>query len=85
VVIHFTSVFFVSAIALFPAHRTIFFTSLIGATALIGTLVSVVVTIQLVSRSWTEYLQDYLAYGLLPAIAYVALAAAALMIFKEMD
>ena len=43
------------------------------------------VTVQLVSRSWTQYLEDYLAYGLLPAVAYVALVAAALMIFKEMD
>src|SRR5580704_11992677 len=85
VVIHFTSVFFISAIALVPSHRTMFFVSLIGVTALIGALVSVVVTIQLVRRSWTQYLEDYLAYGLLPVTAYVALAVAALMIFKEMD
>jgi len=85
VVIHFTSVFFVSAISLVPGHRPAFFAALIGATALIGALVSIVVTVQLVSRSWTQYLEDYLAYGLLPAVAYVALVAAALMIFKEMD
>jgi len=83
VVIHFTSVFFISAIALVPTHRTIVFAALIGATALIGTLVSAVVTVQLVRRNWTQYLEDYLAYGLLPAIGYLTLAAAAVMIFTE--
>ena len=83
VVIHFTSVFSISAIALVPTHRTIVFAALIGATALIGTLVSAVVTVQLVRRNWTQYLEDYLAYGLLPAIGYLTLAAAAVMIFTE--
>jgi hypothetical protein len=83
VVIHFTSVFFISAIALVPTHRTIIFAALIGATSLIGTLVSAVVTVQLVRRNWTQYLEDYLAYGLLPAIGYLTLAAAAVMIFTE--
>jgi hypothetical protein len=36
VVIHFTSVFFLSAIALFPSHQARFFAALIGGTALIG-------------------------------------------------
>ncbi len=37
VVVHFTSVFFLSAVALFPWHRpTEFFAALVGATALIG-------------------------------------------------
>jgi len=76
-------VFFISAIALVPTHRTIVFAALIGATALIGTLVSAVVTVQLVRRNWTQYLEDYLAYGLLPAIGYLTLAAAAVMIFTE--
>jgi hypothetical protein len=34
VVIHFTSVFFLSAVALFPSHQAKFFAALIGATAL---------------------------------------------------
>src|SRR5580693_8668465 len=36
VVVHFTSVFFLSAVALFPWHEAKFFTALIGVTALIG-------------------------------------------------
>ena len=40
VVIHFTSVFFLSAIALFPSHQARFFAALIGGTALIGAVIS---------------------------------------------
>jgi hypothetical protein len=85
VVVHFTSVFFVAAIALFPSHRPMFFAALIGATALIGAVISVLVTIQLVRREWTQYLEDYLAYGLLPVAGYAALLAAAVMIMTESD
>jgi O-antigen/teichoic acid export membrane protein len=36
VVIHFTSVFFISAVCLVPSHGPVFFSVLIGVTALIG-------------------------------------------------
>jgi hypothetical protein len=38
VVVHFTSVFFLSAVALFPWHRARYFAALIGVTALIGVI-----------------------------------------------
>jgi hypothetical protein len=85
VVVHFTAVFFLSAIALVPAHRIVFLAALIGACAGIGVAVSLFVTIQLLRHDWTNYKQDHLAYGILPAIAYVALLAAALMIWTERD
>jgi hypothetical protein len=40
VVVHFTSVFFLSAVALFPWHQAKVFAALIGATALIGAIIS---------------------------------------------
>ena len=82
-VVHFTAVFFLSAIALVPAHRTIFFAALIGACAAIGFAVSLFVAIQLLRHDWTNYKQDHLAYALLPMIAYLALLVAAAMIWSE--
>ena len=83
VVVHFTSVFFLSAIALFPSHKPVFFAAVIGATAVIGAVISALVTIELVRHDWTKYMEDRLAYGLLPAIGYAALLAAAAMIVNE--
>jgi len=81
VVIHFTSVFFLSAVCLVPSHGPVFFSVLIGATALIGIAVSIVITVWVVRTELTQYLQDYFAYGLLPACAYLALIAASIMIY----
>ena len=85
VVVHFTSVFFLSAIALFPSHQARFFAALIGGTALIGALTSTYITIQIVRTDLTNYVEDYLAYGLLPGLGYFALLAAALSIYLEKD
>jgi hypothetical protein len=85
VVIHFTSVFFLSAVALFPSHRAKFFAALIGATALIGAIVSTYITVQVVRTDMTNYMEDYLAYGLLPGLGYLALLAAAVSIYLEKD
>jgi hypothetical protein len=83
VVIHFTSVFFISAIALVPSHHTPFFAALIGATALIGVLVSSFITVQILRTDLTNYWQDHLAYGLLPAVAYLALLTTAVLVYLE--
>ena len=85
VVIHFTSVFFLSAIALFPSHQARFFAALIGGTASIGAVVSTYITIQVVRTDMTNYVEDYLAYGLLPGLGYLALLAAAVSIYLEKD
>jgi hypothetical protein len=85
VVIHFTSVFFLSAIALFPSHQAGFFAALIGGTASIGAVVSTYITIQVVRTDMTNYVEDYLAYGLLPGLGYLALLAAAVSIYLEKD
>src|SRR5580692_11328562 len=85
VVIHFTSVFFLSAVALFPSHQAKFLAALIGATALIGAIISTYITIQVVRTDMTNYLQDYLAYGLLPGVGYLVLLAAAVSIYQEKD
>ena len=85
VVVHFTAVFFLAAIALVPAHRPAFFASLICVCALIGTAVSLFVTVQLLRNDWTHYTQDHLGYALLPTAAYLALLLAAWLIWKGSD
>jgi len=85
VVVHFTSVFFLSAVALFPWHQATFFAALIGATAFIGAIISTYITVQVVRTDTTNYLEDYLAYGLLPVLGYLALLAAAASIYQEKE
>ena len=85
VVIHFTSVFFLSAVALFPSHQPKVLAALIGTTALIGAIVSTYITIQVVRTDMTNYIQDYFAYGLLPDVAYLVLLGAAVSIYLEKD
>jgi hypothetical protein len=85
VVIHFASVFFLSAVALFPSHQAKFFAAPIGATALIGATVSTYITVQVVRTDMTNYMEDYLAYGILPDLGYLALIVAAVSIYLEKD
>jgi hypothetical protein len=85
VVIHFSSVFFLSAIALFPWRQAEFFAAIIGATALIGAIISTHITIQVVRTNMTNYVEDYIAYGALPAIGYVGLLAAAALIYLQKE
>jgi hypothetical protein len=85
VVVHFTSVFFLSAVALCPWHQTKVFAGLIAVTALIGAIISTYITIVVVRTDMTNYVEDYLAYGLLPGLAYAALIAAAVLVCLEKD
>jgi hypothetical protein len=83
VVIHFTAVFFASAIAMVPGHNGQFYGVLVGATAVVGAVVSSVITVQVLRTDLTRYWQDYLAYGLLPVVGYVALAVAAALFARQ--
>jgi hypothetical protein len=83
VVIHFTSVFFLSAVGLFPSLPGDCFAAVIGATALIGATISTYITVQVVRTDMTNYLEDYFAYGILPGLGYLALLAAALSIYLQ--
>jgi hypothetical protein len=85
VVVHFTTVFFLSAVALLPLPQAKFLAALIGATALIGAIISIYITIQVVRTDLTNYIQDYLAYGLLPGVAYLVMLAAAVSLYLEKD
>ena len=85
VVVHFTAVFFISAVGLFPAHKPAIFAGLVGICAAIGGTVSVVTTVELLRHRWTQNVEDHLAYGLLPSICYAALLVAAAMILAEHD
>ncbi|MGA8959394.1 MAG: hypothetical protein WB475_04205 [Pseudolabrys sp.] len=85
VVIHFTSVFFLSAVCLVPSHGPVFFAVLIAGTAIVGVAVSIVISVWVVRTEMTQYLPDYLAYGLLPVGAYLALLVASIMIYLGRD
>src|ERR1700687_5695946 len=64
VVVHFTAVFFISAVGLFPAHKPVIFAALVGGCAAIGGAVSVYTVVELLRHGWTKYVEDHLAYGL---------------------
>ena len=83
VVVHFSSVFFVSAVSLFPSHGAKLFATLVGATAIIGAAISTYITVQVVRTDLTNYVEDYFAYGVLPGLGYLALFAAAVSIYLE--
>ncbi|HET7163969.1 MAG TPA: hypothetical protein VFI94_02320 [Pseudolabrys sp.] len=85
VVIHFTSVFFLSAVCLVPSHGPVFFAVLIAGTAVVGVVVSIVISVWVVRTELTYYLPDYFAYGLLPVGAYLALLVASIMIYLGRD
>jgi len=85
VVVHFTAVFFLAAVALVPDHEPAFFAIVVTVCATIGLVVALFVTVQLLRHDWTRYTQDHLAYALLPTIAYVALLIAAWMIWRQND
>jgi hypothetical protein len=83
VVVHFSAVFFLAAIALIPGHRPVFFAVVVAVSALTGISVALFATVQLMRHDWTHYKEDHLAYGLLPTISYAALLVAAAMIWME--
>ena len=62
-----------------------FFSALIGATAVVGIAVSAVTSVQVIRRDWTQYVPDYFAYGLLPVAAYLTLLIAGIMIYAGMN
>jgi hypothetical protein len=58
---------------------------LIDRAALIGATVSTYITVQVVRTDMTNYMEDYFAYGILPDLGYLALLAAAVLIYLEKD
>ena len=85
IVIHFASVFFLSAVAMVPHHQAPFYAVVIGAAALFGASVSSVITVRVFRSDMTTYWQDYFAYGLWPAVAYLVLLAAAVLIYLRVE
>jgi hypothetical protein len=85
VVLHFGAVFFLSAIGLVPALYAPVFAAIVGVTALIGIVVSSIITVWVIRTEMTSYVEDYFAYGLLPAFAYLLLLTAAVLIWRESD
>jgi hypothetical protein len=48
---------------------------------LIGATISTYITVQVVRTDMTNYIEDYLAYGVLPGVGYLGLLAAAVTIY----
>ncbi len=85
VVVHFTAVFFIAAVGIAPARSATMLALTVGAAALFGFGVSMFTIIQLLRYRWTQYVQDHLCYGILPALCYAALIAAAAMIYAKSE
>lgn len=83
VVVHFASVFFLSAVALAPAHRALFYAVVIGAAAVAGLIIAIYTAVQVLRINLSRYWPDYFAYGFLPVVAYLALLAAAALIATQ--
>jgi hypothetical protein len=83
VVMHFSAVFFISAVGLFPAHSKPLFAALVGGCAIICVAISLFISAELLRHRWTRYLEDHLAYGLLPLVSYVALLIGVAMLLAE--
>ena len=83
VVVHFSAVFFLSAVALVPVRGLALFAAMIVIAAAVGLAISLFATIQLLRNDWTRYKEDHLAYGLLPTICYIALVVAATMLWQD--
>ena len=82
VVIHFSEVFFVSALALMPSHEAVVPLA-IGICAAAGLGVSAYAAVQIVRNGWTTFITDHFAYGLMPCIAYAAMLAAAVTMLRH--
>jgi len=85
VVLHFTAVLVVSALALAPEHTGLVVAIVIAGCAVVGLAASLFSTIQQLRFRWTNYVQDYLAYGILPALCYATLLATAWLILMDND
>lgn len=85
IIVHFTAILMASALALAPEHIGSVVSVVIAAIAIVGLPISLFSTVQLLRNRWTSYLQDYLCYGMLPAICYAVLLIAAWMIFIDND
>jgi len=85
VVLHFTAVLVISALALAPEHTGTVVGIAIAACAAVGLAVSLFSTVQLLRYRWTSFVQDYLAYGVLPALCYASLLVTSWMIVTNND
>jgi hypothetical protein len=83
VVVHFAAILTASALALAPEHTGGVVSFATASIAIIGLAVSLFSTVQLLRNHWTNYLEDYLCYGALPAICYGALLVASWMILTN--
>jgi hypothetical protein len=84
VAFHFAAVLFVSAVALVPTHTQVSLSVLIGASAGIGVVYAAFVIKRLLSDGIAD-LPDRLAYGLSPLIAYAAILAGAVLLYRGME
>jgi hypothetical protein len=85
VVIHFTAILFVAAIALTPDQAALLSIPALGIIGIVGCCVSLVTARHIFDfRTQGEITRfDHFAYGLLPAMAYVGFAASAILLWMR--
>jgi hypothetical protein len=82
VVFHYTFVLFLSLAALIPLQTDTSLAAIIGVSAVVGLLYSIHILLR-VLRSTLIDLDDRLAYGASPMVAYAAALAAAILVFQH--
>jgi hypothetical protein len=81
-IVHFGAAFFLSAFMRMPWRSEETVATIIGIAGVIGILyVSIVVRRMRAQRAYKPILEDWLFYGVLPAMAYIVLAASAFATF----
>jgi len=79
---HFTSAFFVSALALVPSHTLLTLGAVVGANAVAGIVYTTFVTRRLFTDNIAD-MADRFCYGILPLVAYAAGLGAACLILRR--
>jgi hypothetical protein len=86
IVIHFSGIVFISALALAPEKYLQLIEILIGLNALAGVIVAAVVFYRVWSMHFAGvYLVDHLGYGLGPLVSYAVILAAAICAFRDIE
>ncbi|MBV9954744.1 MAG: hypothetical protein JOZ70_05810 [Pseudolabrys sp.] len=86
VIVHFSAVLFISAMALAPTHGVVTLFALIGA-GVVGAGVAIVTTSHIfdfMGDGMVEAIDNY-AYGLIPLAAYVGVIASGILLFNHWE
>ncbi|MGI8525938.1 MAG: hypothetical protein ACR2K5_07100 [Pseudolabrys sp.] len=80
-VVHFTAVLVIAALALAPAHAPRLLNAAIAATGVVGGVVALITTFNVFNYTTSGHITpfDHFAHGLIPLVAYVGIICAAIL------